>query len=488
MFVFKRNQGPIRKTSSEDVLRRLNSFLNRSSPELVEVLYRLFQDQQNAVTYKELREAAINGYEDEILQWQNDYAKFVNEKMYPIWKQAMQAGASMTEGRIADFVFDNSDRMVTQWLNQHGADFITNVGTETRNAVKAILYKGQIEGWSSAEMARYIRPCVGLTRPDAEANAKYQKKIYDTLLKNNPRIKPEDAAKRAHEAALKYAGKQHRRRADMIANTELAYAYNRGTHESVRQAMRDGLMGTCVKVWATAGTERVCPHCMALNGQAVGFEDNFDIKGRVLFEGMHETPPAHPRCRCAIKYKEISKPADAGTVLRETMSGQLQSLTDAEKEIITRYTGALATQVNTALWTGRMNERLEKSIHLLDSALSKGVVPREVTVLRKTIPQYLPWPIPKKVVTDEDMMSLVDSTLTYKSYTSTSLTNFDYPLRNVYMYLKVPAGHKGALYIKELAHTKYKYQEEILFKRGMRCIITSVIKEGNSYVLTGEVI
>ena len=46
----------------------------------------------------------------------------------------------------------------------------------------------------------------------------------------------------------------------------------------------------------------------------------------------------------------------------------------------------------------------------------------------------------------------------------------------------------GALYIKELAHTKYKHQEEILFKRGMRCIITSVIKEGNSYVLTGEVI
>ena len=163
----------------------------------------------------------------------------------------MQAVASMTEGRIADFVFDNSDRMVTQWLNQHGADFITNVGTETRNAVKAILYKGQMEGWSSAEMARYIRPCVGLTRPDAEANAKYQKKIYDTLLKNNPRIKPEDAAKRAHEAAFKYAGKQHRRRVDMIANTELAYAYNRGTHESVRQAMRDGLMGTCVKVWAT---------------------------------------------------------------------------------------------------------------------------------------------------------------------------------------------------------------------------------------------
>ena len=85
------------------------------------------------------------------------------------------------------------------------------------------------------------------------------------------------AAKKAQEAALKYAARQHRARADMIANTELAFAYNRGENMSIRNAMREGLMGACVKVWRTAGSERVCPKCGALNGKEIGFDESFDI-------------------------------------------------------------------------------------------------------------------------------------------------------------------------------------------------------------------
>mgnify|MGYP006979527592 FL=1 len=40
----------------------------------------MFQDQQTAVTYKELREAILNGYEEQILQWQDDYAQLINIK------------------------------------------------------------------------------------------------------------------------------------------------------------------------------------------------------------------------------------------------------------------------------------------------------------------------------------------------------------------------------------------------------------------------
>ena len=117
------------------------------------------------------------------------------------------------------------------------------------------------------------------------------------------------AAKKAQEAALKYAARQHRARADMIANTELAFAYNRGENMSIRNAMREGLMGACVKIWRTAGSERVCPRCGALNGKRIGFDESFDIGGREMFPGMHETPPAHPRCRCVVQYKEIAAPA-----------------------------------------------------------------------------------------------------------------------------------------------------------------------------------
>lgn len=488
MFVFTRHANHAIKKAPNDVLARLEAFLNRDTPELTELVYRLFQNQQNAVSYKELREAVMNGYEDEILRWQEDYARFVVDELYPRWKEAMHKGASALEGRLGDFVFDDSDREVIQWLNQHGADFVTNVGKETRDAVKAILYKGQIEGWTSAEIARYIRPCVGLTRPDAEANARYQKRVYDSLLKDHPRMSEEKASQRAREAALKYAAKQHRRRADMIANTELAYAYNRGAHESVRQAVRDGMMGTCIKVWSTAGTERVCPSCMALNGVSAGFDEDFSIKGKVLFKGMHETPPAHPRCRCAVKYKEISQPNDTGAMLRESMSNQLLELTDDERDAITRYTGAMALQVNMALGTGRINERNARNIALLDSALNKGVVTKDTVVLRKTILHDLPWPESIPEPDAKHLFGLVGKTLSCKTFISTSLTNFEWPLRNVYLYLKVPAGYRGALYIKELAHAKYKYQDEILFNRGLQYIITSVKKEGDAYVLNGEIV
>nr|DAI35746.1 MAG TPA: minor capsid component [Caudoviricetes sp.] len=300
-----------RKSSNEaeEILRRLDDFLHAESPQLAQWFYSVFQDQQAAVTYKELREAALSGYEEQILQWQDDYARLINEHFAPVYFAAMKEGAKAWEEKLGGTLLDDSDREVQNWIRERTAGFITNIGEETRMAVKTILWKGQQERWTAAQIARYIRPCIGLTKSDAAANARYQQSVYDSLLKAHPRMTEASAAKKAQEAALKYAARQHRARADMIANTELAFAYNRGENMSIRNAMRDGLMGGCVKVWRTAGSERVCPHCGALDGKEIGFDESFDIKGKELFPGMHETPPAHPRCRCVVQYKEIAAPA-----------------------------------------------------------------------------------------------------------------------------------------------------------------------------------
>ena len=300
-----------RKSSdeTEEILRRLDDFLNVESPQLAEWLCSVFQDQQAAVTYKELREAVLNGYEEQILQWQDDYARLINEYFAPIYLTAMKAGAKAGEEKLGGKLLYDSDNDVQNWIRERTAGLITNIGEETRAAVKMILWKGQQENWTAAQIARHIRPCIGLTQSDAAANARYQQSVYDSLRKAHPRMTEASAAKKAQEAALKYAARQHRTRADMIANTELAFAYNRGENMSIRNAMRDGLMGPCVKIWRTAGSERVCPRCGALNGKEIGFDESFDIKGKELFPGMHETPPAHPRCRCVVQYKEIAAPA-----------------------------------------------------------------------------------------------------------------------------------------------------------------------------------
>ena len=122
-----------RKSSNEaeEILRRLDDFLNAESPQLVEWLYSVFQDQQAAVTYKELREAALSGYEAQILQWQDDYARLINERLAPVYLTAMKAGARSWEEKLGGTLLDDSDRAVQNWIRERTAGLITNIGEDS---------------------------------------------------------------------------------------------------------------------------------------------------------------------------------------------------------------------------------------------------------------------------------------------------------------------------------------------------------------------
>ena len=91
------------------------------------------------------------------------------------------------------------------------------------------------------------------------------------------------ARERSEAAALRYAGKQHRYRAESIILTENAFAYNRGAHMGVSQSIADGYMGRCEMVWTTAGTNRVCGRCMELKDTVVGTTD----QSRVTIPPLH---------------------------------------------------------------------------------------------------------------------------------------------------------------------------------------------------------
>lgn len=66
----------------------------------------------------------------------------------------------------------------------------------------------------------------------------------------------------------------------------------------VSQSIAAGLMGRCEMVWTTAGTNRVCSRCMELKDRVVGYTDEVGVT----------LPPLHPRCRCAIVYREVGAP------------------------------------------------------------------------------------------------------------------------------------------------------------------------------------
>ena len=65
----------------------------------------------------------------------------------------------------------------------------------------------------------------------------------------------------------------------------------------------------CIRDRSTAYDDGVCDICNGLEGQTIGIDGNFNFKlNKLLFGGQRLTPPAHPQCRCAVEYREISPP------------------------------------------------------------------------------------------------------------------------------------------------------------------------------------
>lgn len=320
MFVFHKAR------SSRQTLNDLDAYIRQIGDEPVKWLAREVQN-WGEFSYSELETAIADGLLNELIDWQERYAEVVNNSLAPMWAAAMIAASKKaTNGKV---VLDDSDVFVKEWLKTHGGELITQLSAESRRAVAAIILHGQAERMLPRDMAKQIRPLIGLTEMQARANVNYREKVYRTYIENGATSFV--AAAQADKAALKYAGKQHRYRAETIVHTELAFAYNRGAHMGVSQAIAGGLMGRCEMVWTTAGTNRVCGRCLALKDTVVGHTDESGVT----------LPPLHPRCRCAIMYNEVAAPKKprglaAGNIDTTTtegsppkLIGKLESVTEA---------------------------------------------------------------------------------------------------------------------------------------------------------------
>ena len=197
--------GKKKSQGGQNALNKLNSFLNAASAEPAYILHSTWTNQQNAITYKEIREAIMNGHmsESTFQQWQQDYSKMVSDKLSPVWVKAMETASLGVQEQHDSFFFDHTWPGVTKWVQEHGAEFVTNISAEQKNAVSALIARAYSKGESAEELSRAIRPCIGLTQRQAIANANYYDHMKDSLLKNNPGMKEATAAKKAQEAAAK---------------------------------------------------------------------------------------------------------------------------------------------------------------------------------------------------------------------------------------------------------------------------------------------
>lgn len=286
MIVFRKARSA-RQTKND-----LDAYLTLNGGELTRWLAREVQS-WGEFSYAELENLIMSGGLNDLIDWQSRWAEVVNETFTPAWLAAISAAAKKaTKGKI---ILDDSDIDVKNWLKTRGGELITVLSEESKKAVAMVILRGQAEKVLPKKIAQQIRPLIGLNERQAQANMTYRQRVYQNLLASG--LPPVTAEARAAKAALRYAGKQHRERADMIVNTELAFAYNRGADIGIKRAIKDGFMGRCEMVWTTAGTNRVCQRCLALKDKVVGHTDEDGVT----------LPPLHPRCRCAIMYREVSE-------------------------------------------------------------------------------------------------------------------------------------------------------------------------------------
>lgn len=246
-----------------------------------------------------------------------DYSILVADKLRNMWMDAIVTGP--TGQPILDgvaFEFNTQTPGILNWISERGAQFVTACTQEQKDAIAALVTKKMRDGHTVDELARLIRPCIGLTEGQAKANARYYDNIVATLKKEHPRMKEDSIRKKALDASAKYAERQHRERAFTIAQTESAFAYHRGADEGIRQAQAQGYLGNMIKRWSTSGDDAVCDICASLEGVEISMDADFNIGGKLLFRGQHMLPPAHPRCACAVEYVE-----DKSSKITTSMTG-----------------------------------------------------------------------------------------------------------------------------------------------------------------------
>ena len=286
-FFFRKAHNP------DKAFNDLDSYLKDLGDEPIKLLTGAVQS-WSKFSCDELTAAIESDRLDELLDWQGRWAKVINELLAPLWTKAVIVAAKNSTG--GKMILADSNEFVRGWVDTHGGELLTQLSAESRKAITNVVLRGQSLEYSPRQIAAEVRPLIGLTDRQAQANAKYKDRVYQTYLDN--RMSEAKARERSEEAALRYAGKQHRYRAETIILTELAHAYNNGAHIGVRRAISNGLMGRCEMIWTTAGRNRICARCMELKDTVVGHTDESGVK----------LPPLHPRCRCTIMYREIEPP------------------------------------------------------------------------------------------------------------------------------------------------------------------------------------
>lgn len=192
---------------------------------------------------------------------------------------ATQAASSVGIG------FTATRPLAAQAAHTTAASLVTNVSRETRKAIRTIVEQAFSEGLAPRDVAKLIKPVIGLSERQAKA----------VIAQKQKRITQGWTEARAQAEADRYTARLLKARADMIARTEIQKAATAGRQAAWQQARQNGLLGDDMrKTWIVTPDDRLCPICEPMDGVTVAIDEAFVVNGMAI-----DGPPAHPSCRCS---------------------------------------------------------------------------------------------------------------------------------------------------------------------------------------------
>ena len=132
-----------RAGNGAEILKKLEDYLKTASSEPVELLCGFWKDQSNAITYQELRQAVLDGELDEKTadEWMQDYSLLVQGKLNGMWQNAIIAGSTSQPiiQALADMDYIFSTKQVLGWIQERGAELVTQCTDTQKEAIKVFL-------------------------------------------------------------------------------------------------------------------------------------------------------------------------------------------------------------------------------------------------------------------------------------------------------------------------------------------------------------
>lgn len=205
--------------------------------------------------------------------------------------------AKKAAGSAISFSIPNPE--AERWAAEASSRLVVEVTEETRAAIRTIIARSFSQSIPVAEVARQIRPLIGLTEASAEA---VQNLVARILANPGGKVWAGGMGIRVPKSvtwdylskwSARYSAYLLNRRAISIARTEVIRAANEGQLQLWRKSVTEGwLRGDELKQWITTPDDRLCQECEAMEGEVVPLEQEFSSGDMV--------PPLHPQCRCTI--------------------------------------------------------------------------------------------------------------------------------------------------------------------------------------------